>query len=46
MVKKSKHAFFNDKITEITSKKCGLWKLMNWVKKQKLTAVESIQFNG
>ena len=45
MVKKSKHVFFDDKITEITNKKCCLWELMNQVKKCKLPAVKVIQFN-
>ena len=45
-VRKSKCVFFNNKITKITNKKYGPWKLMNQVKKQKLLAVELIQFNG
>ena len=45
-VKRSKHAFFNNKIIEIANKKCSLWKLMNLVKKWKLLAIESIQFNS
>ena len=29
---------------EIANKKCGLWELMNWVKKQKLPMIEAIQY--
>jgi len=46
MVRKSKHIFLDNKITEIANKKCGLWELINWVKKQKLLAIEVIQFNS
>jgi len=46
MVKNTKLLFFDDKIQKITSKNHKSWDLMNWVKKQKLLAIEAIQFNG
>ena len=38
--------FFNDKIQEIMSSNQNPWNLMNWAQKQKLPAIEAIQFNS
>jgi len=46
MVKTVKQTFFNNKIQEAVLTNKRLWDLMDWVKKQNLSAMKAIKFNG
>jgi len=46
VIMKTKCIFFNNRIQEIVSKNKRPWNLMNWIKKQKMPAIEALQYNG
>ena len=45
-VKNVKRFFFNDKIKEIANKSQGPWELTNWIKRRKLPAIETINYDN
>lgn len=45
IIKRTKHTFFDNKIQKIALKNKRSWNLMSWIRKCKLLAIETIQFN-
>jgi len=46
VVKDIKRSFFDEKIQEVVNKSRGPWELINWIRRQKLSAIEAINHNG